>query len=82
MEMIKELGNYQWEWLNKYGKIDISEWRYEYLYDTINWYYVGDWQASKIEPFPSKKDGGYEARKNNLKHNPYFDSRIFIKYSS
>ena len=28
---IKELGRYQWEWLNKYGTITLNEWRYEYI---------------------------------------------------
>tara|TARA_Y100000591_G_C21219197_1_gene399189 strand:- start:180 stop:413 length:234 start_codon:yes stop_codon:yes gene_type:complete len=70
---IKELGNYQWEWLNRYGKINLNEWRYEYLDNTnLNWYYVGNWQPTQIESFPSNKDGGYEERKNNLKQNPYF----------
>ena len=29
-----------------------------------HWYYVGIWN-------PTKKDGGYQERRNNLKQNPY-----------
>ena len=67
---IKELGRYQWEWLNKYGTITLNEWRYEYIDNikgipiSVDWYYVGIWN-------PTKKDGGYQERRNNLKQNPY-----------
>jgi hypothetical protein len=72
---IKTLGKYQWEWLNKYGRINLIEWRYEYIYSKVvglDWYYVGYWKPSNVEPYPSKKDGGYEERRINLKKNPYF----------
>ena len=75
---IKELGKYQWEWLNKYGKINLNEWRYDYTDNNkgvvvgLDWYYVGNWSPTSIEPYPSKKDGGYKKRRENLKKDPYF----------
>ena len=74
---VKELGKYQLEWLNKYNIIDLRQWRYEFIdieqgqLIGLDWYYVGNWKSTKIEPYPSKKDGGYEERRKNLK-NPYF----------
>ena len=76
---IKGLGKYQWEWLNKYGKISLNECR-SVIIDIDRgepsswpeWYYVGNWSPTEIEPCPSKKDGYYEERRKNLKINPYF----------
>jgi len=70
---IKELGKYQWEWLNKYGMIKLNEWRFEILTSgEPDWYYVGSWYPTEIKPLPSNKDGGYEERRKNLINNPYF----------
>ena len=74
---IKELGKYQWEWLNKNGSINLNEWRYESqnidkgIPVGLEWYYVGNWSPTDIKPHPSKKDGGYEERRKNL-IDPYF----------
>ena len=71
---IKELGNYQYEWLSKYGMIKLNEWRFEILNQRMgpNWYYVGKWCPTEIESYPSDKDGGYKERTKNLTINPYF----------
>lgn len=75
---IKKLGKYQWEWLNKYDKINLIEWKYDYIdiekgvLIGLDWYYVGNWQPTVIEPHPSQNDGGYKKRRQNLKNNPYF----------
>ena len=77
MDDIK-LGKYQNEWLLKYYKIDLSEWRCEVLLNKkthrqeLEWYYVGNWTPTKIEPYPSKLDGGYGLRKKNIQTDPYF----------
>ncbi len=76
--IVKELGKYQLEWLNKYHTIDVRQWRCEFIDIKqeqpigVDWYYVGDWKPTEIEPYPSKKDGGYGKRRTNLKNNPYF----------
>jgi hypothetical protein len=83
-----KLGKYQKEWLLKYNKIDLSEWRCEVLLNKkthrqeLEWYYVGNWTPTKIEPYPSKLDGGYGypskldggygLREKNIQSDPYF----------
>lgn len=68
----KNLGKYQIEWMNIYGSIDLSKWRCELIHDSPDWYYIGDWDITEIEPRPSAKDGGYKKRLFNLKSNPYY----------
>jgi hypothetical protein len=36
-----------------------------------DWVFVGDWTPDNIEPYPSKKDGGYAERQANLERNVY-----------
>ena len=67
-----DFGQYQLEWLNKYEQIDLTEWRCEIIDNKKDWYYVGNWKPSEIKPYPSKQDGGYRIRYNNLVNNPYF----------
>tara|TARA_B100001093_G_C26700334_1_gene958762 strand:+ start:900 stop:1136 length:237 start_codon:yes stop_codon:yes gene_type:complete len=72
---VKTLGEDQWKWLNKYHKIDLNKWRFEYInkhYAHPEWYYVGDWKPGICEPYPSKLDGGYSERKSNLEKNKYY----------
>ena len=69
---IKNLGEYQWKWLNKYNSIKLSEWRYECINNKCDWFYIGNWKPTKWEPYPSKYDGGYSERRNNLENNRYF----------
>jgi hypothetical protein len=63
--------NGQIEWLNKFMSINLHHWRYEIIDDEPEWFYVGEWSATKIMPHPSKCDGGYSKRKQNLKINKY-----------
>ena len=62
--IIKDLGKYQWEWLNKYGKINLSEWRIIPFPGTgkPDWFYIGN-----ITPLPQGAQ-----RLKNLQTNPYF----------
>ena len=74
---INELGKYQEEWLFKYNKIDLSEWAVERRLNERkqlipDWYYVGNWTPTKVEPYPSKLDGGYGVREKNIQSDPYF----------
>ena len=73
---IKDLGIYQWEWLNKYNNINLIEWRCEIINNEKNWFYVGNWNSTEIKQLPSNNDGGYKKRYNNLKNNPYFYWKI------
>ena len=73
MPIVEKLGKYQLEWLNKYNKIDICQWRYEYLESVrgvvfdLDWYYVGNCKEDS-----SKENDGYDVRRKNLKKSPYF----------
>ena len=67
---VKELGKYQYEWLNKYGSIDLRKWRLMFIHkkmDKPEWLYVGEW-----EPDPSNVDGSYIQRYSNLEKNLYY----------
>lgn len=67
-----ELGEDQWKWLKKYDKINLKEWRYDVIDDSkFDWFYVGNWKPTEIQPYPSNKDGEYEERHKNLKKNRY-----------
>jgi hypothetical protein len=70
---VKELGKYQYEWLNKYGSIDLCKWRFVLTQNDSypEWVYVGEWVPGIIEPYPSNKDGGYKQRQSNLEKNIY-----------
>lgn len=61
---VEKLGKYQIEWLNKYYKIDLSEWRCEIEAGDkkvkSEWYYIGGNDVIGFE------------RKNNLHKDPYF----------
>jgi hypothetical protein len=44
MESVKELGKYQYEWLNRYNSIDLSHWRFIFTHkhNKSVWVYVGE----------------------------------------
>jgi hypothetical protein len=73
MESVKELGKYQYEWLNRYNSIDLSHWRFilTHKHNKPEWVYVGEWKPGIIEPYQSNKDGGYKERQLNLERNIY-----------
>ncbi len=71
------LGKYQSEWLDKYKNINLDHWRLITISKRgkiveNEWMYVGDWKPTDIEPYPSKKDGGYSQRQKNLENNTYY----------
>lgn len=69
---VKMLGIDQMKWLNKYMKINLDHWRLIFIDNKPDWLYVGEWIEQTIEPFPSKKDGGYLERQYNLESNRYY----------
>ena len=60
-DSVKELGEYQIEWLNKYSQINLREWRCENVNNVSEWFYVGK----------SININNHE-RRENLKMNPYY----------
>jgi hypothetical protein len=66
------LGEDQLKWVKKYGAINLEHWRSFIINNKQDWFYVGDWKPSNIEPYPSKNDGGYSLRRRNLESNRYF----------
>ena len=68
MNSIQQLGKYQFEWLNKYGEITLSEWRLFCVDNLPKWIYVGNWNPSMLEI----ENGAYEEREKNILQNPYF----------
>lgn len=80
-----EYGKYQTQWLDIYGTINLSHWRICNVpiptsrLDALavkqnmetEFVYIGDWTPGDIEPYPSKKDGGYSTRQTNLERNVY-----------
>ena len=69
---VKELGEGQWKWLNKYNNINLQKWRYMFVGDKPDWFYIGDWTPGPTEMAPSTLDGGYYERQNNIEHNRYY----------
>lgn len=62
------LGHDQIKWKNKYGDIDLSQWRFEvFSGDKFEWIYVGDWSPDK---FNSRES--YLERKEYLLKNKYY----------
>jgi hypothetical protein len=62
------LGEDQIKWKNRYGKIDLSQWRFEtFSGDKSEWVYVGNWL-----PDNSKSRESYLERKENLLINKYY----------
>ena len=69
MNEIKNLGEDQWKWLNKFKSINLQHWRI-IGFPGCNpplWLYVGEWQPNK-----SKLYDGYDERLKNLKSNRYY----------
>lgn len=74
---IDNLGTDQWKWLNKYGSIDLTQWRMECFEEhgnVPNWYYVGAWELGRLEPYDvdPHADGGYGQRSTNLKSDRFY----------
>jgi|TARA_R110001592_G_scaffold76692_1_gene231306 hypothetical protein len=70
MNEIRELGDDQWKWLNKFGFIHLNQWRRIHVSapgDKIAWMYVGDWKPDSNLP-----GDGYPERKKNLISNRYY----------
>ena len=61
---IKELGEDQWKWLNKYKSINLHHWRVQ---PKVGWIYVGEW-----EPEPGNMGESYSKRRKNIENNKYF----------
>ena len=67
---IDKLGEDQWKWLNKYGNINLNEWRLIQLENSCKkqkgiWMYIGNWQ-------PDYEGNRYYERQENLKFNKYY----------
>lgn len=61
------LGEDQIKWKNRYGELDLAQWRIEPLPgDKSEWVYVGDWLPDNSKPGES-----YLERKENLLINKY-----------
>lgn len=69
--MSVKLGSDQQLWLDKYGSINLSQWRMYIINNCTEWVYVGNWHPTKIKPYPSEFDGGYSIRNENIKNNKY-----------
>ena len=69
--VVNELGKYQWEFLNKYGRINLSEWRMDCMEQRIDWFYVGRWEWVGLEGNCPDGEAACQ-RHNNLAGNPYF----------
>ena len=62
-----KLGEDQIKWKNRFGSIDINQWRLEKLYQNKSeWVYIGDW-----EPDHSNLNASYLERKDNILRNKY-----------
>lgn len=62
-----ELGKDQKKWRERFGTIDLEQWRLEQLcHNKVDWVYVGDWQADQTKPYQ-----GYLERKDNLLNDVY-----------
>ena len=71
MNIIRELGDDQWKWLNKFKCINLNQWR---VIPSGNdksissmWMYVGEWK-----PDSNLVHDGYPERLKNLMSNRYF----------
>jgi hypothetical protein len=76
MNEIKELGEDQWKWLNKFESINLNHWRYIIHGRSPQWLYVGEWKPGICTPYnefgKGGADGGYSERKKNLMSNRYY----------
>ena len=67
MNEIRELGDDQWKWLNKFKCINLNHWRVIRSGNTFAWMYVGEWK-----PDSNLAYNGYPERLENLMFNRYF----------
>lgn len=66
-EFSLKLGQDQIKWKNKFGSIDINEWRLEKLYENkTEWVYIGDWI-----PDHNNINKSYIERKDNILNDKY-----------
>tara|TARA_B100001142_G_C13834321_1_gene461723 strand:+ start:277 stop:504 length:228 start_codon:yes stop_codon:yes gene_type:complete len=63
-----KLGEDQIKWKNKFGDIDLSQWRLENISkDKSEWLYIGDWMPDNSNVYQS-----YWERRENLANNRYY----------
>ena len=61
---VRELGDDQWKWLNRFKSIHLDEWRLIVVGSDVTWMYVGRWEP--------RIGDGYTERSENLRMNRYF----------
>lgn len=67
-EVVTSYGKDQLQWIDTYGEINLSHWRMLLIPNwnkMPDWYYVGEWKPTRIEPYPGP-DGGYSDRFRKL----------------